>query len=145
MLLCLFTISVSSENVSQLPFTEENLVLELNRSEILYKDVFLAQSILETGHYTSEVFKHGNNLMGMKKAGKRESTAIGTYKGYAKYASWTESLKDYNLWQKYFSHKFKTKEQFLAFLNTRYSQDGSYAKKLLLVLKKNKSLLVLLD
>lgn len=144
-LLCLVTISVSSENLTQLPFSEENLISELNRTEILYKDIFLAQSILETGHYTSEVFKHGNNLVGMKKAGKRETTAIGTYKGYAKYSSWSESLKDYNLWQKYFSHKFKSREQFLAFLDRHYSKDGSYAKRLLSILKKNKTLLVHLD
>lgn len=131
---------VSSEDSGQLVFSKENLIIELNNSDIKYKDLFLAQSILETGHYTSEIFKQGNNLIGMKLPGKRKTTAIGTYKGYAKYSNWIHSLEDYNLWQKYFSHKFKTREQFLAFLDQRYSQDGSYARKLNSILKKNKLL-----
>lgn len=145
MLLCSISMSVSSEDGKALPFSIENLIVELNKSDIQYKDIVLAQSILETGHYTSEIFKHGNNLIGMKLAKKRPTTATGTYKGYATYSSWYQSLEDYNLWQKNFSHKFKTREQFLAFLNLRYSQDGSYAKKLLSVLKKHKTLLAQMD
>ena len=57
--------------------------------------LFLAQSALETGYWSSDVFRHGNNAFGLRRARVRPTPAVGIYAGHAQYLSLTDSVKDY--------------------------------------------------
>lgn len=66
---------------------------------IRYPDIAIAQSLLETGHFKSKIFKENNNAFGMRLAKKRQTTAKGEKSGHAYYSNWRDSVKDYKLWQ----------------------------------------------
>lgn len=119
-------------------FSEENLIIVINKSGISHKDVFLAQVMKESANYTSDVFKNANNLCGMKVPGTRETVAIGTYKGYAVYKSWEHSVEDYFLWQQRAALKYKTREAFLSYVGRTYAQDSTYLYSLRNILHKNR-------
>lgn len=123
----------------QLPleFSEENLIKVIKESNIVYKDIFLAQIIQETFHYTSDVFIKANNLCGMKVPKSRSHLSIGSYKGYALYPTWIHSVDDYALWQMPVVEKYKTKRDYLLYLNRVYAVDSFYDVRIKAILKKN--------
>lgn len=47
-----------------MPFSTANMLKIMNQIGIAYPDVVLAQARLETGNFTSKVFKENNNLFG---------------------------------------------------------------------------------
>lgn len=105
------------------PFSEANLIKEINRKHILYGNVVYAQARLETGNFKSEVFKKNNNLFGF--VGKN---------GYIKYTSWQKSVEDYKQWQ-YNRWRGSTlgsnTESYYAFLEkVGYAEDSLYTEKL---------------
>lgn len=89
-------------DVRHQPFSEELLIKCLEYEGVLYKDIALLQSRLETGYYTSDIFLNGNNLFGMKYPILRPTVATGIYKEHASYAHWSDSVIDYALWQQYY-------------------------------------------
>jgi len=48
------------------PFSKEELVDMIKDLDIKHPHIVLAQSIVETGHWTSLVFRENHNLFGMK-------------------------------------------------------------------------------
>jgi uncharacterized FlgJ-related protein len=58
-------------------FTKEKFIDELKRLNIKYPHIVMAQSIIETGHWKSKIFKENHNLFGMKQANVRINTALG--------------------------------------------------------------------
>lgn len=72
--------------------TPQLVYQELIKQEVECPKVVLRQSILETGWYTSNVFKNYNNLFGM-------TYYDGSKRQYRKYKSWKESIKSYKNWQ----------------------------------------------
>ena len=81
------------------------LYLYVDHPEIVYR-----QAVVETGWFTSPVFKNLNNISGMHYADKRETTAIGwrwadyyngRYHKMSKYAHWSHSVYDISVWQEY--------------------------------------------
>lgn len=120
------------------PFTEEKLVLYLKELNIKYPYIALAQAKLETGNYTSKIFKNNNNLFGMKQARSRATTAKGTILNHAVYSSWEESVIDYALYSASYMSKIKSEKEYLAHLGRSYAQDPKYMIKLKAVIKKEK-------
>lgn len=60
-----------------------------------------AQTVGEAGwNYTSEIAIHSNNIIGMKLATVRKTTATGKFKNHAVYRSKMECLDDLVLWQR---------------------------------------------
>ncbi len=123
--------------VRELPFSEEMLKRALEYEDIRYSDVVLLQSQLETGYYTSDIFRNGNNLFGMKYPSRRPTVATGIYKGHARYDHWSDSVIDYALWQQWFiSLGYRIGEEkdngfYMVFLNTiPYAEDRHYIPKL---------------
>lgn len=110
-------------------FSKEELLRTLKEMNVKYYDIVYAQALIETGRFTSKIFKHGNNLFGMKVASQRPTTAIGEYKGHAKYESWQESVMDYALFQAAYMKKCKTREQYLQYLKENYAEDPGYVEK----------------
>ena len=111
-------------------FSESNLISYMNKIGIIYPDVVLAQARIETGNFTSVIFRENNNLFGMKLAKSRPTTAIGKSRNHAEYESWIMSLIDYKLWQDQMIHRAPTKRKYLEYLSRNYAEDKTYIKKI---------------
>ena len=129
-----------------LPFTEKNLASELKKQNILYPDVALAQSMLETGYFKSDIFLDNNNLFGMKHPSVRPTLSTGKNRGHANFKSWQDSVKDYKMWQDFNKLGNLSKNQYIAKLNRIYCMPPScgadnYAKKVQSLLGKSSTML----
>jgi uncharacterized FlgJ-related protein len=113
-----------------MPFSVSNMIKVMNKAGILFPDVVLAQARLETGNFTSKVFKENNNLFGMKLPRVRNTTAIGEQNSHADYSSWMQSIIDYKLWQDEVVKKHRTKRAYLRYLSKNYAEDKKYIHKL---------------
>lgn len=115
-------------------FSESELIMMLNGLNVMYPEVVLAQSNLETANYTSDIFKTAGNLFGMKPARIRPYTHYGIYKDHANYlGNWRLSVIDYALWQSREASKSNVKsvEDYLTLLRVKgYAEDDEYISKL---------------
>ena len=111
-------------------FTKEKFVEELKRLNIKHPHIVMAQSIIETGHWNSKIFKENHNLFGMKEARVRLNLAKGTQFGHAYYESWEESLTDYALWYSTYAYKCKTEKQLYKLLDKQYAEAAAYVSML---------------
>ncbi|WP_333640697.1 glucosaminidase domain-containing protein [Mesotoga prima] len=120
--------------------TRSTYLEELERMGFKCPTVVVAQMIHETGFFTSDIYKVGHNLFGMKKAYHRDHVQKGVYKGHASYESNAHSLLDYLYWQQYVGdnwlHRrgksnFANDEEYYQFLlDVGYAEDKAYIKKL---------------
>lgn len=109
-------------------FSEQKMISYAKRIGIKYIDVMVAQARLETGNYTSKVFREGRNLFGMKLPERRETTAVGEHRNHAKYTSWVSSVDDYKIWQCNVLAKVRSKKQYLAYIGKNYAENPKYLK-----------------
>jgi flagellum-specific peptidoglycan hydrolase FlgJ len=129
--------------VKNKPFSEELLKECIYYEKIKNPDIVLIQARLETGNYTSVIFQDNNNLFGMKYAKGRETPATGILYGHAYYSHWTDSVKDYKLFQEwYLSVGWRLPDNdpdlYLVFLRCiRYARDPRYIYKLIQLSGKN--------
>jgi flagellum-specific peptidoglycan hydrolase FlgJ len=114
---------------------------ELIRLDVKFPDIVLAQTILESGNFSSKVAKQNNNLFGMRMPKVRQTTAIGQRYGYARYYNWKDSVKDYKLWQEALLKKYPnmTRGQYKSYINRVYSTGKNYISKINLIIQKNKN------
>lgn len=119
-------------------FSEEAFIQEVGKYNFRYPDLIIAQARLESGNFTSPIFKEGNNLFGMKEAKSRLNVAKGTFRNHALYGSWQESLLDRALYEASYTHKIKDRKSYVAYLDRLYAEDGTYAAKLEKAVTKNK-------
>lgn len=113
-------------------FTEESLINYMEELNMAFPHIVLAQAKLETGNFTSKVFKDNNNLFGMKRAGKRPSTVKHISRGHGRYMHWKESVLDYALRQAYYrAHSMKSDEEYYQHLiQSGYARDVNYISKI---------------
>jgi hypothetical protein len=111
-------------------FTKDKLVTLLKDLSIKYPHIVIAQSILETGHWKSDVFKQNHNLFGMKQAGARINTAQGTNLNHAYYTTWQESVYDYAFYQCRYLGGVGTEEYYYAALDASYAEGSNYSQRL---------------
>jgi folate-dependent phosphoribosylglycinamide formyltransferase PurN len=111
-------------------FTQEKFAAELERLNVKFPHIVMAQSIIETGHWTSNVFKENHNLFGMKQATVRINTANGTQNGHAYYDDWYQSVYDYAFYQCRYLGGISTEEDYYAYLGQNYAQAGNYVQVL---------------
>ena len=96
--------------------TQEQVLREIKRQGIPHPKIVLAQARLETGNFSSRLYRANNNLFGMK-SGKR----------YAKYSHWRESVKDY---KERISSRYNGKENYYRFLvRIKYAEEKTYIQK----------------
>lgn len=119
-------------------FSQEALVKELKRLNVRFPEIILAQSILETGHFSSRIFIENNNLFGMKQARARSTTAAGTQLGHAFYDHWKQSVMDYALFQNAYMNKLRSEKSYLKYLDKNYAEAENYDKKLLQIIEREK-------
>ena len=120
---------VTKEEVIELISFEDSVyhyILELN---IRHPDVVFKQARIESGNFTSRIFRSNNNMFGFKQAYKRPNTQVGVDRGYAKYDSWKECVIDYALYQTY-SAKNLNEEDYIKFLGNNFAEDPDYLDKI---------------
>ena len=107
------------------------LYVFLKDNNAWYPEILLKQAKIESGNYTSNVYMNTNNLYGMKKVGKRQTTQLhNTYNGYGCYTNWCESVLDRMLWDVfYFKNKKPTKEEYLKAMSI-YAEAENYVELL---------------
>jgi len=106
-------------------FTLRRLIYIL---EIQHPQIVFIQAEIESGHFSSPIFRENNNLFGMKMAERRKTVAIGVNRGHAKYSSWQASVLDYKLMQKRYAHN-KSRNQYFVYLK-HYAEDANYVNKI---------------
>lgn len=123
---------------SKSEFSKEALVEELKRLNIKYPHIVLAQAMIESGHFQSNIFRSNNNLFGMKEAKQRTTTARGTNLGHAYYDTWKESILDYAIFQSAYLRDLKTEEQYLSYLGANYAEASNYEVAVMNMVKNEK-------
>lgn len=96
-----------------------------------YPDILLKQAKIESANYTSNVYKNTNNLYGMRKVGKRQTTQLNNiYNGYGCYNNWCLSVLDRMLWDIFvFKGEKPSEEEYLKAMSI-YAEDKNYINKL---------------
>jgi len=117
-------------------FSRENFIKYLEELNIKFPDIVLAQAEIETGNFTSKVFKENNNLFGMKVATQRPTTNSGESLNHAYYKHWKESVLDYALFTSVYLRNIKSEKEFLNYLKENYSEDSLYCDKILQKIKQ---------
>ncbi len=111
-------------------FTKDKLVMMMKDLNIKYPWIPLAQSMVETGHWKSNIFKENNNLFGMKEARARVTTSSGTQNNHAYYNTWRESVYDYAFYQARYLGSINSEEAYFAYLSASYAEAPHYIQAL---------------
>lgn len=119
-------------------FTQDKLVSELKRLHIKFPYIVLAQSILETGHYTSVIFLENNNLFGMKYPNGRITTCTGVSNDHAVYDDWYQSMYDYSLYSCLYLKNINTEEEYYTYLKLYYAESSTYIETLQSIITNEK-------
>ena len=102
--------------------TPLEVLKELKKQNVLFPEIVLAQSILETGWYKCErCSMDKNNLFGLWNSSKKE---------YFNYNTWQESVGGYKrgIQYKYYRKEYKSYYEFLTDIG--YAEDPKYISKL---------------
>lgn len=118
-------------------FSEELFIEMLQDLNVKYPYIVLAQARIESGHYSSRIFKENHNLFGMKQANRRINTAEGTQYGHAFYQTWRESVYDYAFYQSRYLSSATTEEEYYYIIGKSYAEDPKYISKLKNEVQKN--------
>lgn len=109
--------------------TKDSVASLLKELQAWYPDIIMAQIQTESGFGTSDVARNANNLLGMKKTGKRKTTQIKgqEYKGYGMYNNWESCIIDRVMWDyACFGKKKPSREVYIAHLNSCYAESRQY-------------------
>ena len=107
-------------------FTKEEFIKEIKRLNIRFPHIVMAQAMIESGHFQSNIFRSNHNLFGMKQARQRVTTARGTNLGHAYYDNWKESVMDYAVFQSAYLRDLKTEAAYLEYLDKNYAMAPNY-------------------
>lgn len=117
-------------------FSQEKLINKLKELNFKFPYIVLAQAKLESGNFTSNIFKENHNLFGLKEAKQRITTSLGTENNHAYYDSYTESILDYAFYQCKYLSGIKTEDQYFQYLSQSYAEDTTYIGKLKSIIQK---------
>ncbi len=117
-------------------FTEEKLILKIKELNLPYPHITLAQAKLETGEYSSRIFKENHNLFGMREARVRINLAKGTQHNHAYYNNWKESVLDYSFWYASYARKCKSEKELFHLLDQQYAEANQYVSSLKRIISK---------
>lgn len=115
-------------NENNTEFSSDTLIHMLKQLNVKFPHIVLAQSIVETGHWTSKIFLENHNLFGMKEAYVRVHTAKGTQYGHAYYEDWEESVYDYAFYQCRYLGAIRTEDEYFNYLSNSYAEATNYIK-----------------
>lgn len=106
-----------------LPFSLDNLISVMKEEGIKEPLVVLAQALLETGYFTSNVFKKYNNLFGLYDS---------TNKDYYHFQRWEDSVTGYI---KFIQYRYKGGNYLNWLRKIGYAEDYGYISKLRKIMK----------
>ncbi len=106
----------------------ENVKSYLKQLHIQHEEVVFKQIMLESNRLKSKIAVENSNIIGMKLAKTRPTTAIGEQYGHAYYKDWKSSLQDFAIWQSAYARNL-TKEQYLQVIDKIYAEDDNYLTK----------------
>ena len=114
----------TSQKSMLLELTIPNLYAEIIRNGIRHPKIVLAQAILETGWFTSQVCRNKHNLFGLTnpRTGK-----------YFEFGHWTESVRAYYIKVQY---KYKGGNYLLWLRKIGYAEDPRYVRSLSRILEQ---------
>ena len=131
-------ISVININDTLNDFSEDKLIDMLVSLNIKFPHIVLAQAKLESGNYSSKIFKENHNLFGMKEARVRIHTSKGTQFNHAYYSRWKESVYDYAFYQCRYLSTLHTEKEYYSYLSKSYAEANNYVEILKsMVIKEN--------
>lgn len=101
----------------------------LNEVGMAHPEIVFKQCLLESGWFTSPIWRENHNCIGMKYAKQRPTLAIGENRKHAVFKSWKDCLLDLRIWQiKYYRD---TTENYYNFLERKgYAESAVYKQKL---------------
>jgi uncharacterized FlgJ-related protein len=117
-------------------FSRDKLISTLKRLNVKFPYIVYAQAELETGGFTSRVFRENNNLFGMKEAKSRINTASGTQYNHAYYETWMESVYDYAFYSSSYLRKIQSEADYFEYLSQSYAEDSNYVAALKRIIKE---------
>jgi len=123
--------------VDKKTFNEENLKQMIYNMNLKFPHIAMAQAILESNNFKSNIFNSNNNLFGMKEARVRVNLATGTKHGHATYDTWEHSVLDYAFWVASYARECRTEQEFYTLLS-KYAEDRDYETKLKRIVSANK-------
>ena len=119
-------------------FNESKLIQKIKELNFKFPHIVLAQAYQESGRFTSVIFKHNNNLFGMKEAKQRSTLSSGTLHNHAYYNTWSDSVIDYALFYSTYLYSIKTEDEYYDYLKQNYAEDPDYVERLKEIIKTNK-------
>lgn len=119
-------------------FNQEKLVGMMKELNVRFPWIPMAQSIVETGHWKSNIFVENNNLFGMKEAKQRITTSEGTQNNHAYYDTWRESVYDYAFYQCRYLNSINSEQEYFDYLSASYAEDPNYIRVLKSTIEKYK-------
>lgn len=122
--------TVSTIIVPQPKFSPQLFREYIEELNIKFPDIVYAQAVIETGEFSSPIFKDNHNLFGMKCAASRPYTHKGEGRGHAVYDNWKESVLDYALYQASYLRELRTEEQYYEYIGNHYAEDPNYVTKI---------------
>jgi hypothetical protein len=114
---------------------EENLKKEINRLNFKYPHIILAQAKLESGNFSSNIFKENHNLFGLKVAKLRCTTALGENLNHSIYKNWQSSVQDRAMWEIQNCKNIHSEEEYYQLLDAMYSETNDYSQMLKKLIK----------
>lgn len=117
-------------------FSEERLVEKIKELNFRFPHIVLAQAKLESGEFTSNIFRENYNMFGMREARVRLNLAKGTQFNHAYYNNWEESLMDYALWYSSYARECRTEKQLYTLLDKQYAEANHYVTSLKNIIEK---------
>lgn len=117
-------------------FTKQALINEIICHKFKYPDIVLAQALLESGHFKSDVFLENNNLFGMRQPKKRYTLCKGSNLNHALYDNWIICVEDRMIYEELYLND-KSRTQYKKFLDKTYAKGKNYSVTLEMMIKKN--------
>lgn len=111
-------------------FSSEKLKKALVSLNVKFPHIVYAQAKLETGNFTSKIFKENNNLFGMREAKVRPTTNKGTENNHAYFDTWYDSVLDYAMYSAAYLHDIKTEDEYFQYLKQNYAEAPNYIEVL---------------
>ena len=124
--------------IPSVPFSEKALIKLLESCNVKYPHIVLAQAKLESGNFTSKVFKQNNNMFGMRKARQRVTSAQGEKNTYASYRDWVDCVYDYAMYQSSVMCNVSNESEYFRKLGERYAEDSLYVSRLQHIIQTKK-------
>ena len=119
-------------------FTEEKFINKIKQLNLNYPHIVYAQAMLESGNFTSKIFKENNNMFGMKQVRVRINLAKSTQYNHAYFETWEDCLLDFAFHRATYFSKLKTEQDYYNYLGKYYAEDPSYIGKLKSMVNKHK-------